>query len=302
MAKKLFAVVAPVMLASALFLAACSHPGGGVEGSAGADTALDPMRGGGTVPGEGDRLDQWTVNAIAPAVDTEYSLANSAHGAVLFYATNPNNNLEWDGNSHNEWSFRKTSASQFLAIYNKRADRYLVAGSTVVVWTSVPTYQWSWSDGTGNRIALYNAVKQDYLMSDVHSVPFGQVNWKFHPVPVPIIHDATVTMTAQPPVQGYVPFLGSFGGGAGNHGDLVEVRNPQQLNVPLFFVMPGHTSNECDQAGATIYLASGAALTPQDMTTLWGAPKPSLGNQLALLACAATNQSTVMVNVKYTDS
>lgn len=293
-------VLAPVMLALAVLAGACSATDRNAHLSSTTRGVEHPPATGGTIPVEGDRLDQWTVNAASPAVGADYSLSNTARGAVLFFAAGPNG-LDWDGYSHKEWSFRKTSSSPFLAIYNKQAGKYLVAGTNVVMWTFAPSYQWSWSATTGNRIALYNAVKQDYLMSDIHSVPFGQVNWKYHPTTLPTTHDATVTMTAQPPVQGYVPFLGYFGGGPGNNAVLIEVRNPQTYNVPLFFIKPGHSSNECGLAGATLYLAPGAALTEEQMTTLWGSPRPSLSTKRAFLACAATTISSAFVNVKYED-
>lgn len=295
-------VLAPVMLALGMLLGACSATGRVADVSSTTAGAVDPMRGGGTVPQEGTRLDQWTVGAARPAIDTDYSLNNTARGAVLFSQPGRPNGLNWDAYRHNEWSFRKSPSSPLLAIYNKQAEKYLAAGSTVVGWTPLPSYEWSWSATVGNRIALYNAARQDYLVSDVHSTPFGQVNWNFHPVsvpPAPTIHEATVTMNAQPPVQGYVPFLGEYGGGVSNTNVLIEVRNPQQHNTPLFFVKPGYSSNQCGQTGATLYLAPGAALSAEQMTLLWGAAEPSLGTKRWFLACAATSDSAVFVNVKY---
>lgn len=292
-------VLAPVVLALSVLLGACASTGRVADVSSTTTGSVDPMREGGTVPQEGSRLDQWTVGTASPAVDTDYSLSNKARGAVLFSQPGMPNGLNWGAFSHKEWSFRKSLSSHLLAIYNKQAQKYLVASSTVVGWTPLPTYQWSWAATADNRIALYNAVRQDYLISDVHSVPFGQINWKFHPLSAPPVHDATVTMTAQPPVQGYVPFLGYYGGGPGNTNVLIEVRNPQQHNTPLFFVKPGYSSNQCGQTGATLYLAPGAALTPADMTLLWGSAEPSLSTKLAFLACAATNNNSVFVNVKY---
>lgn len=292
-------VVASIMLALPVLLGACSSTGRVADVSSTTTGAVDPMRGGGTTPQEGTRLDQWTVGTASPAIDTDYSLNNKARGAVLFSQPGMPEGLNWNASSHKEWSFRKSPSSPLLAIYNKEAQKYLVADNTVVGWTPLPTYEWNWAATVDNRIALYNAVRQDYLISDVHSVPFAQVNWKFHPTSVPIIHDATVTMTAQPPVQGYVPFLGYYGGGPSNTNVLVEVRNPQQHNTPLFFVKPGYTSNQCGQTGATLYLAPGAALTAAEMTLLWGSAEPSLSTKLAFLACAATNNSSVFVNVKY---
>lgn len=71
--------------------------------------------------------------------------------------------------------------------------------------------------------------------------------------------------------------------------------------APLFFVKPGHSSQDCGTSSAVISLAPGATMAAADMKTLWGSATPSLSQRLAFLACAATQYSTVFVNVEYRD-
>jgi hypothetical protein len=63
------------------------------------------------------------------------------------------------------------------------------------------------------------------------------------------LHDATVTMTAQPVVQGFVPFLGRFGGGVDFNAVLTKVANPSN-GVPLAFVKPGFSTLHAPQPEA----------------------------------------------------
>lgn len=343
MAKTRSCIFIPLLLVLGALLVACSSAGGiadtaappegGPTGSAAGATPVtsssavgrvtgvsstsstpevDPMRGDGPPPSAGTRLDQWSVHVANPETNTDYRLFNSARGAVVSYLarTDVPKSLKWDATGPNEWSFIRSPSSNYLAIYNKTAGKYLVANSSSVVgWAYVAKYEWSWSATVDNRIALFNTTRGDYLVSDVHSVPFGQVNWHTRSIPVPVepeepvseIKTASVRMNAQQVVQGYVPFLGSYGG-VGNNDTLIEVNNPQAHNVPLFFVKPGYSTSQCAQPAATIPLPPGASLTASQMTTLWGSAAPSLGIKRNFLACAATTHEAVFVNVKYRDN
>ena len=105
-------------------------------------------------------------------------------------------------------------------------------------------------------------------------------------------------MTAQPPVQGYVPFLGYFGGGPGNNTVLTKVSNPAN-GVLLFFIKPGHQSSECGDSDAVISSAPDTTMTTSQMQAIWGSAMPSLAQRIPFLACAATQLSSVWVNIQY---
>jgi hypothetical protein len=107
-------------------------------------------------------------------------------------------------------------------------------------------------------------------------------------------------MTGQPPVEGYIRFLGYFGGGPGNSSVLTRVSNPQ--NGPtLRFLKPGHQSSECGDSDAVTTLAPGATMTPTQMQTLYGSATPSLAQSIPFIACAVTNGRSVSVNIQYRD-
>jgi len=268
---------------------------------------LDPGRPSGNVPADGNRLDQWDVGAAHPSFNIDYPLINRAHGATLHYKYGAPNGLDWEGGGPREWSFRADPSSNNFAIYNKGADKYLVSGGNdrIVEWTPIPSYEWSWSATVDERIALYNVKRHDYLMSDVNNVAFGQLNWKLRPIqaPEPTEEPSTYTFTVymypKPPVQGYVPFLGEFGGGPGNEGTLLGVNNPAVFHTDLFFIKPGHSSEQCGDEDATIHLKSGQDMTSDQIKTLWGSTKPLLKNTLIFLACAATQDPVVHAKVTF---
>lgn len=270
-------------------------------------TTVDPARSGVTPPAEGNRLDQWDLGVAQPTSDTYYPFINKAHGAVLSYRSGAPNALVWEGSGPKEWSFRKGPNTPYFAIYNKSLDKYLNSGGSqrVVEWSVIPKYEWSWTATVQERIALFNTSRNDYLISDVNNVAFGELNWKFRPIqaPEPAAEPSTYTFTVfmypQPPNQGYLPFLGEFGGGAGNQGVLLGVNNPAVFHTDLFFIKPGHSSEQCGDDDATIHLAPGKDMTSDQIKTLWGSTKPLLKDKLIFLACAATNDSVVHAKVTF---
>jgi hypothetical protein len=176
-----------------------------------------------------------------------------------------------------------------------------------LVLSDTPVYQWYVLGGqpgssitNGGDFALWNSAAKRYLVS-AHQTWGVSLDWyQEGNGSFGTVHQATVTMTAQPPVQGYVPFLGYFGGGPGNTTVLTKVSDPSG-GATLRFVKPGHGSQDCGNAQDVIVLAPGATMPAADMQTLWGSATPSLAQQLPFLACAVTQNSSVPVNVEYRD-
>ena len=265
---------------------------------------------------------QWSLGSRAPSVNVGYAFKNLINNSSVRYGTRTwGVDLVW-GSSSSQWSFlpdtgspnirdhrrRAMAPGEKVAIYNDSTRRYLIYGHQTfginLTWSSRPSYQWkvTTDPATGNT-SLYNTVAGD-------SVVYGQ-----RPVGINLrwlkdvrrtegqnapgsLHDATVTMSAQPVVQGYVPFLGFYGGGAGFNAVLTKVSNPSN-GTPLAFVKPGHSTTECGSDSAVTTLAPGKTMTAEQMTTLYGSARPSLTQRIAFLACAGTNGSAVFLNVQY---
>lgn len=172
--------------------------------------------------------------------------------------------------------------------------------------SSTPAYQWyvlGAQPGTpidSQDFALWNSAANAYLVMG-HETWGVDLKWyKPSTGGGSTVHSASVFMIAQPPVQGFVPFLGYFGGGSANHSVLTEISN-SPYGATLFFIKPGHSSSQCGDPNAVITLPPAATMTSTQMQTLYGSATPSLSNTIPFLACAATNNSSVSVNVKYRD-
>lgn len=265
---------------------------------------------------------QWSLGSSAPSVNVGYSFKNLINNGYVRYGKRTwGVDLVW-GSSSSQWSFLPGTGSpnirdhrrramvpgEKVAIYNDSTRRYLVYGHQTfginLTWSSRPSYQWKiTTDPSSGNASLFNTVAND-------SVVYGQ-----RPVGINLrwlkdvrrtegqnapgsLHDATVTMSAQPVVQGYVPFLGFYGGGAGFNAVLTKVSNPSN-GTPLAFVKPGHSTTECGSDAAVTTLAPGKTMTTEQMTTLYGSARPSLTQRIAFLACAGTNGSAVFLNVQY---
>lgn len=277
---------------------------------------------------------QWSLERSEVMSNTSYGLVNVHRNEALGYrAADPGLHLYWappGGTVYGgSWQLIKKNPSPNVRDHRARP---VASGETVALYSPYPKYKTSRGERSGmylryssssktgqlewtrvaedaiewrmeldpatRRLSLYNTRKRDYLVYDAAN----RIGWRSSQPGQGAVHDATVTMTAQPPVQGYVPFLGYFGGGAGFKAVLTEVRNPANFGTTLRFIKPNHSSNECGNASAVIVLAPGAALTAADMTALYGSATPALQNRIAFLACAAgTSAGTVFVNVKYRD-
>ena len=175
-----------------------------------------------------------------------------------------------------------------------------------LVLSDTPSYEWHLvGEAPGTTIAngsfaLWNSATNRYLVAS-HQTWGVSLDWQSDSgQSTSAVHNASVTMTAQPPVQGYVPFLGYFGGGPGNTTVLTQVSN-SPYGATLSFIKPGHSSSECGNSNAVITLPAGATMTAAQMQTLYGSATPSLAQRIPFLACAATNNSSVSVNVQYRD-
>lgn len=274
-----------------------------------------------TASAKTDPLDPIQWHMVAPKSGQAFSTFNEINNSSIGYGSRTwGVNLTWGRNG--DWIlYRKpvgnvrdhrgqVQPTEKLALYNTKARRYLNHASQRyginLAWESTPGYEWKVGfEAKRFAASLYNVSAGDYLVYGERS--FGiNLQWladrrkaqqQQDANGVGTIHDASVTMTAQPPVSGFVPFLGRYGGG-GSKSVLTKVANPTNGSV-LFFVKPGHSSTECGNAGAVIRLAPGQSLTADQMKTIWNAAQPSLAQTLPFLTCAATQASSVWVNVQY---
>lgn len=265
---------------------------------------------------------QWAVGGRAPSVNVGYSFKNLINDSYVRYGKRTwGVDLVW-GSASSQWSFlpdtgspnirdhrrRAMAPGEKVAIYNDSTRRYLVYGHQTfginLTWSKSPSYQWKiGADPSTGSTSLFNTVANDYVVYGERPVGIN-LRWlkdvrRTESQNAPgSLHDATVTMSAQPVVQGFVPFLGFYGGGAGFNAVLTKVTNPSN-GTPLAFVKPGHSTTECGSDSAVTTLGPGKTMTAEQMTTLYGSARPSLTQRIAFLACAGTNASAVFLNVQY---
>lgn len=260
---------------------------------------------------------QWS--GLSNVNDGTGALRNSAlkrtEGTALHYQRRTFGiNLGWTSPNHSLWKIEAEGGPHLM--YGQAVALRVWGGGWVkygrrtwsinLVWSSTPSYEWYILGGVpgdtpdGQDFALWNSVAKDYVVFHTRT-PGVDLAWYSDTVPpstAGTVHAATVTMTAQPPVEGYVPFLGYFGGGPGNTSILTKVSNPPG-GPTLRFLKPGHGSQDCGNASAVILLTPGETMQAKDMQALWGSKTPSLSQELPFLTCAATQASRVFVNVEY---
>ncbi len=265
---------------------------------------------------------QWSLATRAPSVNVGYSFKNLINSSSVRYGTRTwGINLVW-GSSSSQWSFLPDTGSpnirdhrrramvpgEKVAIYNDSTRRYLVYGHQTfginLTWSRTPSYQWKiGSDPASGNTSLYNTVAGDYVVYGERPVGIN-LRWlkdvrRTEQQNAPgTLHDTTITLNAQPVIQGYVPFLGYYGGGVAFNAVLTKISNPAG-GAPLAFVKPGHSTTECGSDSAVTALAPGKTMTAEQMTTLYGSARPSLRQRIAFLACAGTNARTVFLNLQY---
>jgi hypothetical protein len=269
-----------------------------------------------------DELDpvQWQTGG--PKTATKFDIYNQVNKGYLGYESRTfGPDLGWESKLKyaDRWMFTRPRINgvvdnrpdikpdEKVALYSFSAKQYLVYKSNKtginLGWSKTASYQWKLAFKYSTA-SLYNTEAGDYVV-------YGKRTWGINlqwlkdrrkaeenknANAVGTVHDASVTMTAQPVVQGFVPFLGWYGGGT--NAVLTKVANPSN-GAPLDFVKPGRSTTECGNRDAVMRLSPGQTMTADQMKTLWASATPSLVQRLPFLACAVTQYSTVWVNVQY---
>jgi len=263
---------------------------------------------------------QWSVNARAGRINaaTSYELINNDRARVSDYPDadltvshhHLTVDLGWgrDGNwqfvGRNPRDHRTLPAGATVALYNAKYHKYLyhaIQGFGVDLDTSdSPVYEWK-VDGSSGALSLYDTDAKSFLIRK-HETWGIDLGWQRDgppPTQVGTVHSASVFMTEQPIVEGFVPYLGSYGGG-GFPAVLTSVQNPSPSHA-LSFVKIGHSSEECGDPTAIVQLGPGQTMTPAQIQAEWGSSTPSLQSSLPFLACVIGDPSltTVAVNIMY---
>jgi len=268
-----------------------------------------------------DKLDpvQWDIGASSLTGGRYYTLKNDINKSTLGYGSRTFGvDLTW--NSAGKWEFLRKSTSpnvrdhrtpppgEPVALYNTAKRQYLNYGSQTwginLTWSKTPSYQWKVEFGASGKMSLYNTSAGDHVVYGERSQGIN-LRWLRDLKKIEAqngigsIHDASVTLTSQPPVSGYIPFAGTYGGG-GTKAVLTKVTNPWGT-VQVNFIKPGYSSSQCGVAGATLPLGPKQTLTADQMKTLWGSSTPSLAQPVPFVACVASSNSlsAVVINVQY---
>src|SRR5437588_73245 len=177
---------------------------------------------------------QWSVNARAGRITaaTSYELINNDRARVSDYPDadltvshhHLTVDLGWgrDGNwqfvGRNPRDHRTLPAGATVALYNAKYHKYLyhaIQGFGVDLDTSdSPVYEWK-VDGSSGALSLYDTDAKSFLIRK-HETWGIDLGWQRDgppPTQVGTVHSASVFMTEQPIVEGFVPYLGSYGGG-----------------------------------------------------------------------------------------
>jgi hypothetical protein len=263
---------------------------------------------------------QWEVphaNGVSYGVD--YMLHNQKNKKQIGYENRRMGgevDLDWVGNFGGLFSFnRKAPAgtrdhrtgpipeNADVAIYNTETRRYLTYqkfDDTVaeLEWTSTPSYEWQLRDQKGTSVAsfaLFNSRVRKYLVlqGKTRGINLGWLN------DMPTGPQSfSVTLSAQPIIQGWVPYRGSFG--QNTRGSLLTVRNASG-SATLIFVKPGQSTSSCGEPRDTVRVAPRAAMTAQQMKILYGSETPRL--PITFLACLVTTTtqsvSATSLNITY---
>ena len=191
-----------------------------------------------------------------------------------------------------------------VAIYNTKTRRYLMYydrsdTKAELEWTSTPVYEWQLQDQTssGGRVhfALFNSRVKKYL---VHKVQNYGINLGWLNDTAPPSQSFSVPLSAQQIINGWVPYLGSFG--QNTKGNLLSVQNASQT-ATLLFVKPGKSTADCSDPSATLRVAPRAMMTADQMKLLYGLATPRLPTKF--LACLTTptpqSISLTFLNISY---
>ncbi len=189
-----------------------------------------------------------------------------------------------------------------VAIYNDKIRKYLKfydrhESEAELTWTNTPEYEWQIHDQSARNgrvyFALFSNRKKKYL---VHKVQNYGINLGWLDNAATAIKSFSVPMSAQAIINGWVPYLGTFGG----KGNLVSVQNASQT-ATLLFIKPGKSTSDCSDPMATVRVAPLAMMTGDQMKTLYGSASPPF--PISFLACLTTpttqSISLTFLNITY---
>ena len=249
---------------------------------------------------------QWEVPyATGVSYGSDYMLFNQKNKKQIGYENRTMGgevDLDWVGNFGGLFSFNRKAPpgtrdhrrgpipeSADVAIYNTEARRYLTYkkfDDTIaeLEWTSAPVYEWQLHDQKGTSVAsfaLYNSRVRKYLVlqSKTRGINLGWYKTPTGP------QSFSLTLSPQQITQGWVPYLAKFPIFGTANGNLLTVRNDSSSDT-LLFVKPGKSTINCGDPNATVGVASRAAMTADQMKTLYGSATPRL--PINFLACLAT--------------
>lgn len=257
---------------------------------------------------------QWEVkNTSSVSNGTEYQLFNTKVGRLGYDNRFFGVDLGWNkGSKGGHFVFLRDSgkpnvrdhragplaADQKVAIYNTKTRRYLRfekrgQWKAELEWNRSPVYEWQLHDQQGAKFALFNTRVSQYLVNQFKN--YG-INLGWLQSGPPPVQSFSVPLNAQPVIQGYIPFLGSFGGGT--QGKLLTVQNASSSST-LRFVKPGKSTSDCGSADATITVAPRANLTADQMKTLYGSATPRLPVNFLACVSSTTPVSLTFLNITY---
>jgi hypothetical protein len=262
-----------------------------------------------------DAARQWEArNAATVQTGSAYSLFNTKNNSQVGYDNRVFGiDMGWVSGG-GQFEFRRDTGSpnvrdhrrgaitetENVAIYNTKTRRYLKYykrgdWKAELEWDRTPRYEWKVQGQSGNRFALFNDRVDRYLVHQVKNYGIN-LGWLAEgPAPTQTF---SVGLSSQPVTQGWVPYLGSFGGGT--QGNLLSVQNASQT-ATLLFVKPGKQTSQCSDPTATVPLAPRASLTAVQLTTLYGSATPRL--PVTFLTCLTTpapqSISLTFLNISY---
>jgi hypothetical protein len=250
---------------------------------------------------------QWEVPyADGVSYGVDYQLHNQKNKKQIGYENRSMGDevdLDWVGNFGGLFSFnRKAPAgtrdhrpgpiaeNADVAIYNTETRRYLTYKKfddtlAELEWSSTPAYEWQLHDQKGTTVAsfaLFNSRVRKYLVLQGKTRGINLGWYKTPSTP----QSFTVAMSALQVTSGWVPYRGSFGGGT--RGNLLSVRNASP-SATLMFLKPGKSTTECSSPTATLRVAPRAAMTADQMKTLYSSETPRL--PITFLACVSSPTS-----------
>ncbi|MBJ7330360.1 MAG: hypothetical protein JHC95_10710 [Solirubrobacteraceae bacterium] len=255
---------------------------------------------------------QWEArNASTLQTGTEYDLFNGQGGQLGYGNRTFGVDLEWtksggrfvfmrDSGKPNVRDHRRgpIAEDQRVAIYNTKTRRYLRYENRGDVkadleWSRTPVYEWNVQGQQGNDFALFNTRVSKYVAYKFRNYGINLGWLQVGPTPT---QSFSVSMSAQPVIEGWIPYLGSFGA----KGTLLSAQNASQ-SATLMFLKPGKKTGDCSDPTATERVAPGAKMTAAQMKTLYGAETPRL--PLNFLACITTptpqNITLTFLNITY---